>query len=108
MLHNLPDARSAEITEIIHQSAAVRIERIVSHGQSSPDGFWYDQSDAEWVMVLAGAARLQIEGEGSPRLLGPGDALNLPAHCRHRVLWTDPKQPTVWLAVFVKEATDGL
>lgn len=25
----------------------VRIERIVSHGQASPPGFWYDQSQHE-------------------------------------------------------------
>jgi len=26
--------------------------------------------------------------------------VDLPAKCRHRVDWTDPDEPTVWLAVF--------
>lgn len=78
----------------------VRIERIVSHGQSSPDGFWYDQTEAEWVVVLSGAARLLLEGESAPLHLSAGDHLLIPAHTRHRVEWTTPDEPTVWLAVF--------
>jgi cupin 2 domain-containing protein len=77
----------------------VRIERIVSTGQSSPPGFWYDQDWAEWVIVLAGSAALLIEGEPAPRVLRSGDYLHLPAHMRHRVEWTDAGQPTVWLAM---------
>lgn len=75
-----------------------RIERIVTRGQSSPPGFWYDQDRAEWVVVLAGAARLTIEG-GAEHVLRAGDHLLIPAHCRHRVEWTDPEQATIWLAV---------
>jgi cupin 2 domain-containing protein len=82
----------------------VRFERIVSTGQSSPDGFWYDQEEDEFVLVLQGGACLHIAGdEGGPmqeRRLGPGDWLLIPAHVRHRVAWTDPARPTVWLAVF--------
>jgi cupin 2 domain-containing protein len=77
----------------------LRIERIVSMGQASPPGFWYDQDDAEWVVVLEGAARLSIAGEDAPRLLCRGDFVHLPAHTRHRVEWTDPAIATVWLAV---------
>jgi cupin 2 domain-containing protein len=77
----------------------LRIERIVSTGQSSPPGFWYDQDWAEWVIVLAGSAGLLIDGETAPRVLGAGDYLHLPAHRRHRVEWTDAAQPTVWLAM---------
>ena len=84
-------------------SPHVRIERIVSHGHASPPGFWYDQAENEWVMVLSGAARLLIEGAESAIELGPGDHVNLPAHQRHRVEWTTPGEPTVWLAVFYKE-----
>jgi cupin 2 domain-containing protein len=76
-----------------------RIERIVSTGQASPPGFWYDQDGPEWVVLLAGGARLRIEGESAAQALGPGDYLELPAHVRHRVEWTDPDRPTVWLAV---------
>lgn len=77
----------------------VRIERIVSTGQASPPGFWYDQPDGEWVVVLAGEARLSIEGDAAPRHLKPGDWLDLPPRCRHRVEWTAPGQETIWLAI---------
>jgi cupin 2 domain-containing protein len=77
----------------------LRIERIVSTGQCSPPDFWYDQPEGEWVLLLAGAARLHLAGEPEPRLLHPGDWLDLPPHCRHRVAWTHPDQPTIWLAV---------
>ena len=83
-------------------SPNVRIERIVSHGQSSPADFWYDQDEHEWVAVLQGAARILLEGEVQPRELAVGDSVNIPAHCRHRVEWTDPNRTTVWLAVFYK------
>jgi cupin 2 domain-containing protein len=81
----------------------LRVERIVSNGQSSPPGFWYDQEDGEWVVLLAGEARLWLEAEPSPRTLVPGDWLNLPAHCRHRVEWTAPDRPTIWLAIHYRE-----
>jgi cupin 2 domain-containing protein len=92
------DQREEQITELV-RAPGLRIERIVSTGQASPPGFWYDQDWAEWVIVLAGSAGLLIEGEPAPRVLGPGDYLHLPAHKRHRVEWTDADQPTVWLAV---------
>lgn len=80
----------------------LRIERIVSTGQSSPPDFWYDQDEGEWVIVLRGSAGLQLEGETTERVLKPGDFLEIPAHCRHRVEWTSSEEPTVWLAVFYK------
>jgi cupin 2 domain-containing protein len=92
---DLPDER---VTALL-AAPNLRVERIVSTGQASPPGFWYDQDWAEWVIVLAGSAGLLIEGEPAPRVLGPGDYLHLPAHKRHRVEWTDADQPTVWLAV---------
>jgi cupin 2 domain-containing protein len=79
----------------------VLIERIVSTGQASPPGFWYDDEREEWVVLLAGAATLEFEDAGQPpRRLLPGDYVHLPAHCRHRVSWTDPTVPSVWLAVY--------
>lgn len=101
LLSGLPAAARGEVVDLLLEARGVRLERIVSEGQASPKGFWYDQKQAEWVMVLAGAARLAIEGEETERELGPGDAVYLPAHCRHRVTWTDPDQPTVWLALFI-------
>ena len=77
----------------------VRIERIVSSGQASPPGFWYNQAFGEWVLVLAGAATLRFEDEAAERLLRPGDHLFIPAHRRHRVEWTDQTCATIWLAV---------
>ena len=77
----------------------VRIERIVSLGQASPPGFWYDQAQGEWVLLLSGAALLRFADEAEPRRLRPGDILDIAPNRRHRVEWTDPAQPTVWLAV---------
>jgi cupin 2 domain-containing protein len=101
LLSSLPDASVGEITEALLSARGVRLERIVSHGQVSPPGYWYDQDAAEWVLVLKGSARLSIAGESEDRFLREGDALFLPAHCRHRVMWTDPDDPTVWLALFI-------
>lgn len=100
VLKEIPEAKTEEIHTLLLSARAVRIERIVSHGQASPPGFWYDQEEAEWVLVLTGSAVLEIEGEAETRPLGPGDHMNIPPRQRHRVAWTDPDQPTVWLAVF--------
>jgi cupin 2 domain-containing protein len=99
LLASLPRGLAAEqMTELL-ASENVRIEHIVSTGQASPPGFWYDQDRAEWVLLLTGSAGLLIEGEAASRTMRPGDYLHIPAHRRHRVEWTDPAQPTVWLAV---------
>lgn len=92
---------AAELTETLHQRPGLRLERIVSTGQVTPEGAWYDQEDDEWVLLVAGAARLLIEGEKRERELRPGDWLLLPAHCRHRVTWTKDDPPTVWLALHI-------
>lgn len=89
-----------EVLTSLLNTAGVRIERIVSTGQSSPPGFWYDQPEGEWVVLLAGAARLRFADEAAARTLHPGDWLDIAPHRRHRVDWTDPTQATVWLAVF--------
>lgn len=91
----LPD----ELLEILCQSSGARIERIVSRGQASPAGFWYDQEWHEFVLLVSGGARLEF-ADGSRMVdLAPGDWLDIPAHQKHRVDWTDPDQDTVWLAV---------
>jgi len=87
-----------QITKLL-VTPSVSIERIVSCGQASPPGFWYDQQLSEWVIVLAGAARLRLEGEAAERTLQTGDYLHIPAHMRHRIEWTDDAQPTIWLTV---------
>lgn len=90
-----------EVFETLVEHGGTKIERIVSRGQASPPDFWYDQETDEWVMVLAGRARLEIEGEETPVELGPGQWIDLPAHTRHRVAWTSDDPPTVWLAVHI-------
>jgi cupin 2 domain-containing protein len=97
-------ALAQEVVEILLDQPGLRIERIVSTGQTTPDGEWYDQVTDEWVLVVAGAARLRIEGEDEDRELGEGDWIVLPAHCRHRVTWTREEPPTVWLAIHVAVA----
>jgi cupin 2 domain-containing protein len=94
-----PDRRAQESFDNLLQRPGLRIERIVSSGQASPPGFWYDQTEGEWVLLVSGKARLSVEGEAGPRHLQAGDWVHLPPHCRHRVDWTDPEGPTIWLAV---------
>lgn len=78
----------------------VRVERIESRGHVTPDGETYDQSEDEWVFIVEGAARLWLEDRGEISL-NAGDHLLIPAHCRHRVVWTDPDCLTVWIALFL-------
>jgi cupin 2 domain-containing protein len=97
----LPDHLESEVFEEIIRSPSVRIERILSKGQSSPATGWYDQDEHEWVMVLEGSATLVFE-DGTRCDLSVGDYLNIPAHTKHKVAWTDPDKVTVWLAVFYR------
>lgn len=92
------DSPSEQFEELLSRSG-FRVERIVSGGQASPPGFWYDQDVGEWVVLLSGAAEVQFENEAESRRMVPGDWVNIEAHRRHRVNWTDPSQPTVWLAI---------
>ena len=94
-----PADREVEHFSVLAQLGDVRVERIVSFGQSSPPGFWYDQEHGEWVVVLRGSARLTIEGREQTVSLAPGDYVDLPARTRHRVDWTTPDEPTIWLAI---------
>jgi hypothetical protein len=106
LLVGLGSGEGAERFETLLTAAGARIERIVSWGQASPEGFWYDQAWDEWVLVVQGGAGVRCEGE-DVRELGPGDWLWLPAGCRHRVEWTELGRPTVWLAVHVGEEQEG-
>lgn len=106
LLRDFPSAAqtgSAETFEALLSQPNVLIERIVSTGQASPPEFWYCQTQGEWVMILQGSAGLQLEGESEERTLLPGDFMDIPAGCRHRVNWTDSQAPTVWLAVHYGE-----
>jgi cupin 2 domain-containing protein len=100
LLTGLP-ARLAEerIDRLVEGHSRLRIERIVSTGQASAPAFWYDQADDEFVVLVAGAARLRFEPGDIGLDLKPGDWIEIPAHRRHRVEWTQAEPPTVWLAI---------
>jgi cupin 2 domain-containing protein len=93
--------RKLEFEEVLvlAKGPGARIERIVSTGQASPPGFWYDQDATEWVFLIAGSAAILFEGDEMAKKLAPGDYVEIPAHRRHRVAWTAPDRETVWLTV---------
>jgi cupin 2 domain-containing protein len=95
----LPTDLKAEVFEKILHTPDVRIERIISKGQTSPEHGWYDQEENEWIMVLQGAGVITFADGYTCQLLA-GDYIHIPAHCKHKVSWTDPDQVTIWLAVF--------
>ncbi|MFM0519165.1 MULTISPECIES: cupin domain-containing protein [Caballeronia] len=78
----------------------LNVERIVSMGHASPEGFWYDDSRAEWVVLLSGAATLEFEENATRHDMRPGDYVLIEPHCRHRVAWTDADEQSVWLAIY--------
>jgi len=99
LFFNIPDDLPDELVEPLLDADSVRIERIISHGHASPEAFWYDQEQSEWVVVLSGAARLRFADDDEVLEMGPGDFVKIPSHKRHRVEWTTPDAPIVWLAV---------
>ncbi|HIZ83266.1 MAG TPA: cupin domain-containing protein [Firmicutes bacterium] len=97
---SLPPLPADEITEVLMQTDTCRVERILSWGQTSPDGFWYDQDEDEWVVLLQGEAELDF---GHERVrLQTGQSYMIPAHARHRVTYTSAQPPCIWLCVFSK------
>ncbi len=88
LLTNIPSHLPTELIEVLVQTPNIRIERIVSQGQTSSEGYCYDQATDEWVLLVQGAARLRFEGEDRLVEMRPGDYLHIPAHRRHRVEWT--------------------
>lgn len=99
LFEDIPVGQPDEMMNTLLASGNVQIERIVSYGQASAEGFWYDQEQDEWVIVLRGAAQLTFENQPDPVDMNPGDFVHIPAHVRHRVEWTTPDEPTVWLAI---------
>lgn len=100
---NIPNKLDDELVETIASSSNVNIERIVSMGQASPEGFWYDQDEDEFVILLQGSAALRFEDGDNLVELKPGDYLTIGAHERHRVEWTSKTEQTVWLCVFITD-----
>lgn len=97
----IPSEVSDELFENIVTGEAIRIERIISKGHVSPESGWYDQDEHEWVIVLKGEAEIEFENQATVRLVS-GSHLNIPAHTRHKVAWTDPDTETIWLAVYYR------
>ena len=101
LLADLPADLPEELIQTLLSTPQVRIERIVSQGHVSPPGFWYDQDEHEWVLLVQGAARLRFDDEVVE--LKPGDFQNIPAHRKHRVDWTSPGELTIWLAIYYRQ-----
>ncbi len=87
-----------EIFESLLKTQDILIERIISTGQTTPEGEWYDQERDEWVLLLQGKSTIQFEDAGLIDLK-PGDYLFIPAHQRHRVVFTQQEPPCIWLAI---------
>ena len=100
LFENLPQQCVEELVDVLAQNKHLRLERIVSTGQASPAGFWYDQQEHEWIVILRGEAGLLFEGDEQPVHMQQGDHLLIPAHRKHRVEWTSNEGPTIWLALF--------
>lgn len=99
IFHHIPDLLSRELVEKMIQGGAFHLERIVSQGQTTPEGKWYDQERDEWVILLKGSAVIKFESQKKLIHLAPGSYMNIPAHVKHRVESTDQKEETVWLAL---------
>ena len=99
----VPISLPEEVIEVLLQAESFRLERIISTGQATPAGDWYDQDTHEWVLLLTGGAELLIENDPQVIIMKPGDYVHIPAHRRHRVAWTDPSQPTIWLALHYRD-----
>jgi len=106
LYQDIPDFLPGEQFSELARGRSFHLERIVSRGHSTADGEWYDQSDDEWVVLLQGRARLRFQGDDTIRNLNPGDHLLIPAHMKHRVEWTEPGGPTVWLALHFRPGPD--
>ncbi|WP_242521493.1 cupin domain-containing protein [Motiliproteus sp. SC1-56] len=102
----IPANLEQELTETLDCSGPFRLERIVSRGHASAPGFWYDQAESEWVLLLQGEAALAFADGRAEVRLQAGDYLEIPAGLRHRVAWTSDTPEAVWLAVFYRGAED--
>ena len=97
---DIPTRLPDELVEVISGNPDLRIKRIVSRGHRSPDGFWYDQEENEFVLLVTGEAELFFEEDDECVQMEAGDYLVIPAHKRHRVTWTAPGRDSVWLVVY--------
>lgn len=96
---DIPETIPEEIFERLVETKSFRLERIISDGQLTPENEWYDEDENEWFVLIKGSAALLLEGDKEPLIMKPGDYLNLSAHRKHKVLWTDAEETTIWLAI---------
>ncbi len=100
LLKDVPRELAEEMVDVLVEKKGVRIERIISTGQSTPDDEWMDQDRNEWVLVVSGAARLSFKDPQEVVEMSKGDWANIEAGRKHRVDWTTENQPTIWVTVF--------
>jgi cupin 2 domain-containing protein len=100
LFSNIPHHMGDEVFDTILAFDGCEIKRIISKGHQSPPDYWYDQERNEWVVVLKGAAALKFKNEDNVVEMMPGSYVHIPAHCKHRVEWTDPDVETIWLAMY--------
>jgi cupin 2 domain-containing protein len=103
---DIPEHFPEELSQTLLSTPSFRIERIVSRGHCSDSGFWFDQPQDEWVILLKGQARLRFF-DGRIFELGAGDYLLIPAHCQHSVVWTTPAEESIWLAVHFEKKSNA-
>ena len=94
----LPENQGKEVFETLLKNEQVLIERIVSYGQPTTEGEWYDQATDEWVLLAKGEATLLYEN-GDIQGLKAGDYVFIPRHQKHRV--TSTSADAIWLAVHI-------
>lgn len=97
-LKNIPNASLDEVFETVIENKKIKIERIVSYGQTTPEDYWYDQDEDEFIFIVQGDAKIKYDDE-TVFELKTADSLYIPAHQKHRVIYTS--DPVVWLAVFI-------
>jgi cupin 2 domain-containing protein len=101
IFEQIPARLPEELIQEIATCGRVRIERILSRGHCSADGFWYDQNWDEWVLLIQGGAGLDVAGRPTTIELMPGDHVLIPAGVKHRVAWTAAEETTIWLAIHI-------
>lgn len=99
----IPENLPNELIEILYENKGMRIERILSRGHKSADGFWYEQDQDEFVVLISGEAKIRFEAPDETISLKSGDYLTIKKYQRHRVEFTTPTQDCIWLAVFIDE-----
>ncbi|MDP7638693.1 MAG: cupin domain-containing protein [Candidatus Hydrogenedentes bacterium] len=99
IFNSIRQFQDEEFSESLLHAKGFRLERIISTGQRTPNGEWLNEDLDEWVVMLTGKAYLSFGDSNEIIDLKPGDYLNIPAHRRHRVEWTDPSEATVWLTI---------